>query len=193
MHKLSTGVCAECFARYLKHAFRYRDSSLVQREVFALFHYSVEIRDLILLAKVQCNYAALETIVNLACAHPFVRTLLDWTDVIVPMPSSFWGRIRGRYDIVAHICSKLSRTYKKELLPLRVPIYWRVSKRAMTKDIARKSETVIQKTIFASQADSRRYLLVDDVSSTGFTLNEAARLLNVSNHKALVIAGTEHE
>jgi predicted amidophosphoribosyltransferase len=190
-HSLSTATCLSCQEFYLKYAFKIDAVQSSSENFFHLFHYTDAVRDLILQSKVQCKYAALKMILELAEIHPFTKHILTWADVIVPVPSSFWGRLRGRYDIVACLCSKLSGTYKKELLTLRVPLYWRISKRAMTKNSSEIRNTMPKTTIPADFLNEKRFLLVDDVSSTGYTLAEAAKWLGAKDYKALAIAGNK--
>jgi predicted amidophosphoribosyltransferase len=95
--------------------------------------------------------------------------MVDQCDLIVAAPSSFWGRLRGRVDIAAHLAAALAG---KHGIPLgRAPwhCYWRMTKRAIQ---TQKSQNIVD---FTSALEGQQILIVDDVITTGYTISKVAQ------------------
>lgn len=154
----------------------------------ALFHYEGVMRRLILRVKVKGDYAALRVITHLVKTAPEVLELVSWADVIMPAPSSLWGRLRGRIDTSDAIAYSLSRRWgRKQVCSAPWQLYWRTRKRAKIKRNLRTADTQIGFLgRFFSRYWERRYwrsvtgrkiLVIDDISTTGVTLLETAEAL----------------
>jgi predicted amidophosphoribosyltransferase len=163
-----------------------------------LFKYEGAMRALILEAKADNSYAALAKLAQLVLADPRLPPLFEWAEGLIAAPSSFWGRARGRYDIVYFIAAKLAKRYDKALHQLRVPLLWRMRKRSIEKTRHGASRPVRDVSLInplprlkcpVSQAGLKRFIIMDDVSTTGFTLMNFLPFLQDLECRPLVIAG----
>lgn len=168
----------------------------------ALYAYDRLVRSLIWRAKIKDDLRALDLLLLLGTCTQAVSTA-QWADLIVPAPSSLWGRARGRLDIAAHFSQHLAREAQKPLIPAPWTLHWRLKKRAQTSWSERQRdvpwrlplklrETALlqwaracQSAIPAPPARVLRILVVDDVITTGSTL----RIVGQAITQACALAG----
>jgi predicted amidophosphoribosyltransferase len=159
-----------------------------------LFHYQNSIRDLIRRGKIQGDLPAISLLITLFLAARETQNLAEWCEVIVPAPSSLWGRLRGKFDIAFELSSKLATEYAK---PLENPpncLYWRFRKRSQQHHLA--SPDIARNPV--NPLGRRRVLIIDDVTTTGQTLHEIAAFYPDDYTKFLTLASatsqaTAHE
>lgn len=152
-------------------------------EIFhGLFSYEEILRTMILRAKVKNDFIALRFLRDLVLNHVHVPHLVRWSHVIMPAPSSLWGRVRGRFDVAGYIAEELACEYAKLLKypPLQLSFRWK--KRAMEK---KSTKVSLPKQIVGSKP---RLLLIDDVATTGFTVAHLMHELKGYQIKVLTIA-----
>lgn len=193
----------------LCHACRRRLDRLGRRvgssaQITALFRYRTSMRDLILRAKVQSDHRALDLLTRLAVGHPAAIAVATWADVLIVCPSSLWGRARGRLDVAHHIAAGLGAKVGRPVLPGPPHLYWRVRKRAQHKQEIQSQGTRLDggppwpwrrsldgwvRRLNVDEEAGRRFLLVDDVVTTGQTLHSvAAHLPEGARFRALTLA-----
>jgi len=144
--------------------------------VTSLFHYEGAMRELILQAKVHSVWRTAQFLMDLAANDSQIAQLVAWADILVPAPSSAWGRLRGRFDLAQLTTARLAKEHTKTMQLPPGRLFWRWRKRAQATDRE-------QHNAFASQSsgngDSKektknkiKILFIDDIITTGFTMRE---------------------
>ncbi len=109
---------------------------------------------------------------------------LKQADIVAPVPLFWWKRLRRGYDQAA----LLSATVSQEL---GIPIANSIRRIKNTKTQTRLDEQRRRANVtnaFAAEADKikdKSVLLIDDVLTTGATMNECARVLKDAGAKAV--------
>lgn len=123
------------------------------------------------------------------------RTLLEEADVVVPVPLHRWRLWRRRYNQSAVLAQRLAARAGKEFDPLAlVRTRATPSQGAMPSAKARRRNVLGAFKVPAEEREAvkgRNVLLVDDVFTTGATLNACARALKragAANVDALTLA-----
>jgi len=136
----------------------------------ALYFYGAEVRKLILRAKIRNDLPCWLLLQEIFRRDPRAQALGRWADMIVPAPSSLWGRLRGRFDISFALSHSLAKQAGRCLKKPPPSLYWRLRKRARLKQRAALPLVFGQ----GAEANADRVLLVDDIITTGFTLSQVA-------------------
>lgn len=152
------------------------------RPLFSLWHYRGIVRNAILAFKVQSTWAAGACLVDQALSAGAPFSVIAAVDVIMPMPSSFWGRVRGRYDLAALMAAALAYKIEKPLIEAPWRIQGRWHKQAQRSRLERERDDKLPSAPrwgaqdlqqdFAGGCSQRRLrvLLVDDIVTTGQSL-----------------------
>ena len=151
----------------------------------SLYHYQTVLRDLVRRAKIQGDMPAISLLIFLFLDAAQTTSLATWADVIMPAPSSLWGRLRGKLDIAFALASQLARVHGKPLQNSPHSLYWRLKKRSQQQDRGRGYEIARNPP---NALGYRRILLVDDVLTTGQTLHEIAAFFPDDSIKFLTLA-----
>ena len=137
---------------------------------------------------------AMRSLFSMADGNPNLAEFMEQVDLIMPVPSSIWGRLRGKIDIPWLWGRHLAQLYGKEmrLFPRRC-YFWRWKKRAK---LSNKKE-LIPHGWFSSPGipvlkepvnpGNLRILVVDDVVTTGMTLWAVSQNLQSPNLKYLTM------
>ncbi|MBF0440397.1 MAG: hypothetical protein HQK54_00685 [Oligoflexales bacterium] len=175
-------------------------------EVLILYEYHGLVRKLILNAKVRCEYNALKAILDLGHEREETDGLSEWARIIMEVPSSFWGRYHGKYDIAGVFARQLAFRAGKKYVQGPSKLYWRTRKRAMDRDKESSpagkafpfqkmmSESFKKKLEIlgaSKKYSSRRILVVDDIVTSGFTMSLMAGELEGWDVKFLAFAGPD--
>ena len=175
--------------------------------VWILFQYSSFMRELLLSAKVRGDYHSLRCLCYLAESCSEVMFLVLWADVIMPAPSSLWGRLRGRYDVPGFWGLKLAKENKKIFVQCDSSLAYRFKKRALlvpaVKIRVREISPLIRRLLATSLVtrykrytqkkelrDAQNILVIDDIYTTGFTMRSIARRYPNKKIRFLAIAGS---
>ena len=169
-------ICLECFGG-LSPGIRDEEST-------SLFHYQTDLRDLVCRGKIQGDLPAISLLSWLFTAAEESVNLAEWCDMIIPAPSSLWGRLRGKFDVAYELAAKLAEKSAKPMENPPASLYWRLRKRSQhhreaTDDFARNPPNPLGK---------RRLLIVDDIITTGQTLHEIANFYPDDYIKFLTLA-----
>ena len=164
--------------------------------VHSLFPYQDFMRELCLRIKIHSDIVAWQLLCSMSLSHPCLKDILASVDVILPVPSSLWGRLRGRLDIAGLWSRELSQYgHKKEVYLPRQAYFWRLRKRALSKGkrafsprIASRAADIahfwhkITKQPLASPIDlgNLRVLVVDDIVTTGFSMEEIGKKIGTA-------------
>ena len=162
-------------------------------DAIALFRYESFLRKIVLRAKVKNDTAALRSLANLVATHPISLSMAHSADVIIPAPSSLWGRTRGRFDVAQALAKELSVATGKPMALMKPSSYITRSKRA-GENAARSHDfknRMIVKTgslldhFLAKPLPNGHILLVDDVLTTGFTMQTITKELTSSGERTV--------
>ncbi len=168
--------CASCFTRHDdQHLLCFpcrdelRDLALpCQDRILSCFKYRGVMRRLILRAKVQGDHRAVSLLTEIVVSHPLVESWVATCDVVMPSPSSLWGRARGRLDLAALLADAIARHYGRVIRPAPWELHWRLRKRAL--DPRGERKLLVDDDAEGQDTDGPRVGLFDDVVTTGQTL-----------------------
>ncbi len=182
-------MCTETFYEFELHSARDGGFYSVGKHNIpgmSLWSYRGVIRDLILAFKVQGMWQLGVGLIRIALQD---RRLLDWIediDAVMPVPSSLWSRVRGRFDLAATLAWSLeSRVGVPYVQPPWV-LWGRWRKQALSAREDRVSPSFFnfnrdriwdEHFILRSLAQGKRMkplrvLIVDDVVTSAHTLTE---------------------
>ena len=93
-------VCLACEAEVFACAILHTET-FVNSNVLVVFEYEHFVRELIVRAKTKNDIVAMGFILKFMghCAQDVVRNYDVSSTLVVPAPPSFWGRVRGRFDL----------------------------------------------------------------------------------------------
>ncbi|MFK7828082.1 MAG: ComF family protein [Oligoflexales bacterium] len=172
--ELNKNFCNACFDCLEEPGFFYPIGS-------SLYSYKGVIRDLILRTKVGRDHTLLKVLVDLFLHHPSTKRELDLCECIMPVPSSFSGRIRGSIDITYFLARECAYHWNKKLMIAPIANHWRIFKRSKQKLRSARQLN------FPVRRDSIPTLLIDDVITTGFSLLQLAYKLENSQCRFLTL------
>lgn len=161
----------------------------------SLFHYSSFARQLMAMVKIRSSYVIMAGMFHLGRQSQSLSHYLDGVDVIVPVPSSLWGRCRGKVDMASSWATWLSHEFGVLCHHLPRSFYfWRWRKRSLIKvdrrlkhDECDGKRNVNMTYKFGDLLNIRdenctlRVLLVDDIVTTGASLATVSRALRGRN------------
>jgi predicted amidophosphoribosyltransferase len=161
---------------------------------FGLYRYEGPVRDLVLEAKVASCGFMYQLVQELWRQELTLRMWAASVDAIMPAPSSLWSRFHGRLDLAYGLARVLAKELDVPLLMPPLKLAWRWRKRARTSGARRRS----WQRPMPNHHDRlwpakpryllQRLLLVDDVLTSGQTLNQLALNLGAYDCKFAVLA-----
>lgn len=191
-HKALLSVCATCSKRLDAELLEHPNQQSFWKAalpgshipVSARWRYFGAAREAILAFKVQQNWAIGVALIREFIEDERVLELLDWADGVMPVPSSLWSRLRGRFDLAALLAENLAQ--RGRLAYWNPPrSFWgrwakqskrsRFEKLAARRRIRHAKSAIIHARWGASYfikdpARPPRILLVDDIATSGETL-----------------------
>jgi len=158
--------------------------------IASLYRYRPPLKRLIHRAKIRDDIPALRVLVRTLALDPRTLAAAAWATHIVPAPSSLWGRLHGRYDIAWLAALAISQQVNKPLCEAPRHLYWRFQKKALLTpshrrlslktppDLALLAPLQPQKPLrHLEGGPQKRFLVVDDVVTTGRTMCDLASAL----------------
>lgn len=170
-----------------------------------LFAYRGLLRELILRVKVQGDMQAMNILQQLLLSAEAARTLVCWAEVIIPSPSSLWGRLRGRLDLAYALAQGAAALSGSVLVLPPWSLSWRRYKRAQ---LALGQRAALVPGSYHRRLGAywqrgpgqvvagRRLLVLDDVTTSGTTLMETSQALAMAGSREirlLALAGRNHD
>lgn len=155
-----------------------------------LFAYNDTVRALVLNAKVNGNLAALACLIRCFVQLSCEMRIAQDASAIMPMPSSLWGRYRGRIDIAYHLAFHLAKAVKVPFKPPPLTLGWHIRKRAMVNAnvlLTRDTPHITQAGFFQN---AKPILVVDDLCTTGLSFAKLQAKLPREKAHLLAFAGT---
>lgn len=157
--------------------------------------------------KIRDDWPTLRKLTQDFAGDPRAIQLGNWAEVIVPVPSSLWGRWRGRFDLAYFLAAALARQSKRSLIELPWLFHFKLRKEALVTARARycSPETTdigsfeFECAAIPAQSQNgavRRVLIVDDVVTTGRSLARVQKALFLGaatklQVRALTLAGNQ--
>lgn len=139
------------------------------RGVKSLYPYSPQMRSLILQSKVGCEQRSLKCLIELMVNHPLTQQLSSHADYIMPAPSSVLSRWRGKIDIAWFLAHTLSTNHSKKFKKAPFKFFWSLKKQSYKKRISQEFDC---SSFVQTNPECPSLLIIDDVFTTGFTLNK---------------------
>lgn len=184
--------CLECQEELSLYPFSEDESvaTIESTRVMSLLPYKGILRELCLNVKVHSCLGNLEDLFSLSRSSPFLAELMEEVDVVLPVPSSLWGRIHGRLDLAGLLAAELCERWGKKLVYLPPGAYfWRLQKRALTSPGRKTILTWFKNSSFFRAFEvwlkdclpqtldlgNLRVLIVDDIVTTGLSLRQTAQ------------------
>lgn len=164
----SQDLCYDCYVRFIS------DQVFLDQN-YALFYYEGVVKDLYLALKFEAKKAALEDLYWIAekRASNWQKRLPE-VDVVIPLPSYWWVVWKRGFSSVKVFWRRFFPHMKEDIL-VRKRGKWQQKRlrRQDRKDLIR-GQFEIRKP---SEIVEKRVLLLDDVYTTGSTVEEVARVL----------------
>jgi predicted amidophosphoribosyltransferase len=172
--------------------------------VTAVFDYVAAARELILRAKTRNDASALGLLLQ-ACE---VKVSL-WMEeragdglLVVPAPSSLWGRMKGRFDIALMASEHWFRS--DQIVRAMLPgTFFRKKRAGINQSLNSNASLAFYERFFIKKSNfinkismSRHIVVVDDVMTTGFTMKatiELLKSLGAQTVEGLVIASSNKD
>lgn len=174
------GFCLDCRL----HLVPCEDSP--DADLSALFRYHGILRSVILRGKVNNENTSYQALCDLFTGHPAVIAAGLQADVIIPAPSSLWGRLRGRFDLAQGMALALGTALDRPVELFPTAYYFNYRKRAGKNRDAKTMTLASSKNLKRWQ--SKSILLIDDIITTGFTLKYLSSALATAGAKVRVLA-----
>lgn len=188
----SSLLCEECshFWNIQKNAMTpLKNSADCKNQIDIAYPYNDFTRKLVLEAKVNGDPHSQRVLLHLGSRffHELIQTRdFSWVEAVCPAPSSLWSRWHGKSDIAFEIALCLSKILRKKLISSPLALSWTIRKRSKNKQFQSNLRTLNWK---AQGPHQPKILFVDDVVTTGLTLNNLAQYFNQSPANAFVFAG----
>lgn len=146
--------------------------------VLSLARYTSNVRTLIHKAKIHGERIPFQIFLSWIEKNSVsISYILQNSKVIIPCPSSAWGRLRGRFDISAILAKHLASSSGISIRSAPHSLFWNFTKRAKSR---RKHEgkPLIENWIGRTldESDEQHLIFIDDVITTGSTI------LNLQKH-----------
>ncbi len=173
-------ICSNCLSNFTNQAPRQKLG------VYSLYKYEKALRQTIVAAKIKNERRSLNSLLILMEENKLSQKLASEVDLIMPAPSSLWSRARGRFDLAWFLSNSLSKKYHKPIGSPPLKLAWRLKKQAQKKRL----QSSFNSSSFTKQKSNKSsLLLIDDVVTTGFTLNRVCLELEAMyNIKLLTLA-----
>jgi predicted amidophosphoribosyltransferase len=166
------GVCQDCEEQLRIHFLQTQTSQY-------LCSYEGVICELIRRAKIENQRPIARLLIRLFLEHANVTDC----DAIMSAPSSFWGRMRGRFDLGYHLAYALAKKHRLIFVKPPYALGWHKTKRSRSRLFG---DQILESPI---QYPGMNILLVDDVRTTGHTLGTLERSIECKRIRSLTLAG----
>ncbi|MBC7658618.1 MAG: ComF family protein [Chitinophagaceae bacterium] len=175
----------------------------------SLFAYRGLVRQLILDFKVNGSWQSGVALVKIFVEDEGVRDWVKGADYIMPVPSSVWGRWRGKHDLAFGLAEGLSRSLEIPLIKAPWSKYFRFKKQSFLSRPERLSQSPMDPKIISRSNllkvswspkndtnlhghDAPLIILIDDIVTSAKTLTALAGAIRNSRLRFLTLASAYH-
>ncbi len=170
----------------------------------SLWKYRGAVRQAILNFKVGGQWSSGSLLAHIAGHHSAVQDWMQGIEAVMPMPSSFWSRLRGRFDLADHTAHILARQHQLPLI--QAPLSWqgRWTKQALRPRRDRQEKNLSKMSSYSLWTADRlasacmpreslvkrplRLLVVDDIVTSGESLRTLIEKLQGFEVQILTLA-----
>lgn len=171
----------------------------------SLFRYRGMIRRLILDFKVKGRWQSGLALIDIFSDDEFVQFWAHEADYIMAVPSSFWGRWRGKHDLAYALAERLSQSVGVPLLEAPRRRFFRFKKqsfRTLTDRLSSESDKrnlheengILElrkpqiRATTKQESDRPLIVLVDDIVTSARTLKSLADAMPLARYRFLTLA-----
>ncbi len=116
------------------------------------------------------------------------KELIEEADVLMPIPLHRWRLLKRKYNQSALLANRLSKIFHKTYNPDSLKrVKSTVSQGHLSPDKRRKNVTNAFKVCHKEKIKNQTVLLIDDVLTTGATVNECAKVLLKAGVKKVLV------
>ena len=169
---------------------------------WALGDYSGDAKHFIHRLKIKSDHLLLSRSLKVLKNCDSLKRLVGPYDALLPVPSSLWGRMRGRYDVSYLLVERMSRDFCIPYMKLPVASYmWRTTKQSKSRDRflskppgsqacppPRQLVEIADMLPRTKETGRLRVLVVDDIVTTGASLLAVSGALANLGIEARVLA-----
>ena len=152
-----------------------------------MFKYEGNIRKLILDYKFNEKSYLFRTFVKFLLQNEKISKKLETCDIIIPIPISKKRQKQRGYNqsllIAKEISKKLNIPYNQNLIKTKDII----EQSKLNKEQRQKNIYGVYELKNAKKLENKKIILVDDIFTTGSTVNEASRILSNANVKEITV------
>ena len=183
-------LCNKCKIRLQKNAIckieDYKNTSSYFDEHIYLFQYNGEIRDTILKYKFNEKSYIYRTFLEFIKNNKKICAQIKKYDIIIPVPISK-KRLNSRgYNQSALIAKKLAKEFSIEYLEkVLIKIKDNTPQSEMKQNTRKSNVKGVYKVISKEKINNKKVLIVDDIFTTGSTVDECAKVLKEHNAESV--------
>jgi ComF family protein len=150
-------------------------------------------RDLVHATKYGKRWPIVPWMAELLARNPHVVRVLDETDVVVPVPLHWWRQFQRGFNQAELLAQALAKSRRLPVVRAVRRVRYTTSQTAFNSRVRRRRNLQHAfKLILPELVDGRRVLLIDDVMTSGATLQAMARAIKLrakpKSFSAVVIA-----
>lgn len=150
----------------------------------AVFKYNDIIKKLILPFKHSNHIELTELFVKWMSSNSY--EMISKNEILVPVPLNWKRLLKRKYNQSALLAQRLAKTYKKAYAPLTLKrVKFTKSQGHLSPKDRKKNVTGVFIVKYPEQIQGKSILLIDDVFTTGATVNECAKILLKSGAKSV--------
>jgi len=153
-----------------------------------LFSCQEPLRSLVISAKVERSWVASLHIKKIFLHSHEAKKLSQWADYITPAPSSLWSRAHLKYDLAYILAHHLAKKSSSKLHPPPWNSGWNIKKQSKKKT---RRLVPTNEIITDNNQSGRKILLVDDVTTSGNTIQKLARYFPNDDVRALCLCSAQ--
>ena len=183
-------LCNKCKIKLQKNAIckieDYKNTSSYFDEHIYLFQYNGEIRDAILKYKFDEKSYIYRTFLEFIKNNENICAQIKKYDIIIPVPISK-KRLNSRgYNqsslIAKNLAQELNIEYSKKIL---IKIKDNKPQSEMKQDTRKSNVSGVYKVVNEQRINNKKVLIVDDIFTTGSTVDECAKVLKDNNAESI--------